>query len=440
MARLGLRRLPFYYGWIIAVAATVGTLMSLPGQTVGVSVFTDSLITATGVSRTHLSHTYLAGTLLSALSLPAAGRFLDRHGARTTAFLAALGIGLTLVFLGSVDRLVKYLGGSYPLALSLLTLGFYALRLSGQGTLTMVSRTMLGRWFDRRRGLVAGVTGVFVGFGFGYAPRLFDDWIAASGWRGAWLQMGLAEVVIMGSVALLFFRSDPESCGLTLEGRASAKTADSNQEPGPEAEYTRGEAVRTLAFWTVTLALASQALVITAVTFHIVDIGALVGLTRSESVAIFFPLALTSTFVGLVAGVFGDRCSVRLLILVMMSFQALGLVGAADLSERSWLAAVGLGAAGGFFGPLSTLAFPRFFGRKNLGAIAGVEMMCLVIGSALGPSVYALFRELSGSYRPAVLASLILPISVAVLSAFFRRPPPTPGGRPASETEGRAAD
>lgn len=37
-------RAPFFYGWIIILMGTLGVLMSTPGQTIGLSTFTDSLI------------------------------------------------------------------------------------------------------------------------------------------------------------------------------------------------------------------------------------------------------------------------------------------------------------------------------------------------------------------------------------------------------------
>ncbi|MCK5198258.1 MAG: hypothetical protein KAR21_07900, partial [Spirochaetales bacterium] len=50
--------LPFSYGWIILIVGTIGVLMSIPGQTMGVSVFTDFLIEALEISRTGISTTY----------------------------------------------------------------------------------------------------------------------------------------------------------------------------------------------------------------------------------------------------------------------------------------------------------------------------------------------------------------------------------------------
>ena len=64
------RRWPFFYGWVILAASTVGILASIPGQTMGVSVFTDHLIAALRISRVQLSTAYMFGTVASSFMLP----------------------------------------------------------------------------------------------------------------------------------------------------------------------------------------------------------------------------------------------------------------------------------------------------------------------------------------------------------------------------------
>jgi len=53
--RLAPCKWPFYYGWMILAAGTVGVVTSAPGQTGGISPFTESLLTALGPSRVDLS-------------------------------------------------------------------------------------------------------------------------------------------------------------------------------------------------------------------------------------------------------------------------------------------------------------------------------------------------------------------------------------------------
>ena len=89
---------PFYYGWVVLIASTVGMVMSAPGQTIGVSVFTESLLAATRLSRVEFSNAYLIGTLCSGLMLPYAGAVIDRIGARRCVVLASVGLGVVLAY------------------------------------------------------------------------------------------------------------------------------------------------------------------------------------------------------------------------------------------------------------------------------------------------------------------------------------------------------
>ncbi|NOY90789.1 MAG: MFS transporter [Deltaproteobacteria bacterium] len=406
--------------------------MSIPGQTMGVSVFTDALIEHTGLSRLGLANAYLAGTLTSGLLLPFGGTLLDRWGARVLVVLSSLGLGLTLVLLSQIDRVIQVLGGAESVAFVALALSFVLLRFSGQGMLTMVSRTMLGKWFDRRRGLVAGISGLFIAFGFAGAPLVLSWGIDLAGFRGAWLGLALIVGLGMSVVGWLFYRDSPEVCGLRMDGDAE-QTADESRARGrspaaEEPDLTRRQAVSQRAFWSVTLALAFQGLLITAITFHIVDLGALAGLDRARVVTLFLPMAGISTATGFLAGWAADRLPMRALLVVMMLAQGLGVASAAWIGEPSffWLAALGLGVSGGLFGPISTVALPRFFGRLHLGSIAGVQMMAIVIGSALGPSLLAVSKSISGGYADGLFVGCVLPVVGLILALLTKDPRPPP--------------
>ena len=58
-------------GWLVLVlAGGVILAMTAPGQTAGLSPFTDPLIDELGVTRTAISFSYLIGTLTGALHAP----------------------------------------------------------------------------------------------------------------------------------------------------------------------------------------------------------------------------------------------------------------------------------------------------------------------------------------------------------------------------------
>ena len=431
-------KVPVFYGWVILVASVLGSLTSIPGQTIGFSVFTDHLIAATGLSRLQISNAYLVGTLTSGCLLPFGGKLLDRLGARRTATLAAIGLGLTLLYLSGCDGVARSLTSWIAIAPNLsaaivLTLGIVSLRFCGQGMLTMTSRTMLGKWFERRRGQVSSIAGIFIAFGFAIAPYVFSRLIAVLGWRQTWTMLAGVVGVGMSTLAWLLFRDNPEICGLQMDGDSFEQTTEllpsdlrdiktvkeqSSYKPALTG-MTRGEALRTLAFWAVTLAFMGQALSITGITFHIVSIGEEMGIAEAQMVTIFLPIAVVSTAVGYGVGFACDRIRLQFIFMFMMVAQAMGIVAIAHLNQPGLFlpAVIGLGISGGCFSTLTTVVLPRFFGRAHLGAIAGVQMMAIVIASAIGPSLLANAQAITGSYRLGLyVCCLFAPVVIGLMT------------------------
>jgi OFA family oxalate/formate antiporter-like MFS transporter len=437
-------RLPFFYGWVVVGLGTLAVACSIPGQTMGVSVFTDFLLEATGLSRLQLSTAYLFGTLTSGFLLPMGGRLLDRRGARLVGGGAALALALTLVALSFLGHLTPRIteastNGRVVLVFAVMTAGFAVLRFSGQGMLTLTGRTMVARWFHRRRGLVAGVFGALVSFAFSLAPLVLLAWIATSGWRGAWREMALA-LVCMAAIAFVFFRDSPEQCGLQMDGdsaprehTAGAGEADQGGDvavgaPTAGRDSTHPEALASHAFWLLTLVVAADAMMSTALTFHIVDLGAEGGLSEAQAVGIFLPIAIISVSLGFLVGWLVDRQPILRLVQAMAILEVVMFAAAGHLDSPFLrvVAIVAWGCVGGFYAPLTAAALPKLFGRLHLGAIAGSMTMVLVLGSALGPAYLAWFSDATGSYRTGLHLSAAIPL--LLLAATFRRSEPAPGG------------
>ncbi len=418
---------PFYYGWVVLVVSTIGLVMSAPGQTIGVAVFTEPLLEATGLSRSAFSNAYLVGTLASGLMLPWAGSVIDRVGVRAGVVWASIGLGTVVAYLSQVDRIaarIASLGVSETITgYGMLTLGFVGLRFCGQGVLTLVCRTMLGRWFDRHRGLVSSIASPFASFAFAGSPVVLAAWVSESGWRGAWLEIAVVLGLGMPVLGWLFFRESPEDCGLKIDGgpgpaKPAAVTAGDRARP----DFTRVQALRTAAFWLVTLGVSSHAMVGTGIAFHIVDLGTEVGLSTADALGIFLPVTLISVPTGIVLGLAVDKFPMRFLIMGMMLGQVMmfGLAPHLGHPILYWLCIAGWGLSGGFYGPLTVAALPNLFGRTYLGAISGVMMMVIVIASALGPALLAAANASFGAYGPALHGFALLPLGLCAIAPFAR--------------------
>ncbi|MCB0967620.1 MAG: MFS transporter [Ilumatobacter sp.] len=402
-------RFPVYYGWVIVVVGTIGMIASVPGQTAGVSVFTDHLTDGTGLSRLQLSIAYLIGTGTSGVVLPRGGRAVDRYGARVMALAATLGLAATLVVLSVVGPMNTVVG------MVVMSVGFGCLRFSGQGMLTLSSRTMISQWFDRRRGVVTSFSNAFMSFAFAASPAFLLWLIDLDGFRTAWRLMAAALVVVIGTIVVVLFRESPESSGLMIDGGVAERESDGSMRAagpiGTDADLTRDEAIRDARFWAVTLPVAALSSTGTALTFHIVDIGAEIGLTDDEIVRIFLPIAFVSVPVTLVNGWLIDKVSPVLIAAAMCVSQLVMYlcVSYIDTTTTAVLAIAGWGISQGCFAPLTSAAMPRLFGRRHLGAISGVQMSAMVIGSAIGPALFAAVKSIAGSYEAALWISATVP-------------------------------
>ena len=400
--------LPFFYGWVILGCGTIGILLSIPGQTVGVSAFTDSLITELQISRSLLSFTYLIGTVASALLLTYVGILYDRFGARKLAPGAALLLGLMLSGMTLLplvrDRLVERDGYLIYIAI-ILSGGFFLIRILGQGSLTLLSRNMVMQWFERRRGMANAVMGTAIGSVFSLAPRFFDVQIQQRGWQGAWR---LTTLILIGFAlfAAIFFRDKPEDYGLKPDGKLAHNTA--RAKFAPAKEHTLREARASFSFWIYTLTLATNALIITAYTFHIVSIFQEVAIERATAIRTLFPAAIIALIFNFVGSWASDHISIKYLLLFMIGglitvSSGLTLLLHSGQSELVVVVIIGLGMMQGQFGTLSAITWPRLYGRTHLGAISGLSTAVVVAGSALGPFFFSMLRDLSGSYATAAI-------------------------------------
>jgi len=82
---------------------------------------------------------------------------------------------------------------------------------------------------------------------------------------------------------------------------------------------------------------------------------------------------------------------------------------------------LGFGMSGGLFGCLAAVTWPRYFGRKYLGAISGMNMATMVFASAIGPAMFGLSQSVFGSYDNAVWVSSLMPLTILICSFFIKK-------------------
>ena len=410
--------IPFFYGWLIAVVGTIGVIMSTPGQTIGVSAFTEHLLKAFDISRNQFSFAYMIGTVTSSLFLIKAGKLYDKHGVRIVAGVAAIGMGFALIGLSFSDilaRKISFVPHTY-IAVIILMLGFFALRFCGQGVLTMTSRNMVAKWFVRKRGLVVGIMGIFISLSFSEAPEFLDFLIRKIGWRMTWISCAAVAGFLFSIIIFILYRDNPEECGLIPDGTPADKNEKSIHDV--KKQFSLDEARRSFPFWIFSVSLAMFALYITALTFHIASVFKTNGLPVGEAFSIFFPASVISIFIRVAGGYISDKIKIKYLLsvfLIGMMISILGLISLKTGMPR-WLIISGNGIASGLFALILSIAWPTYFGRKHLGAVSGLNMTVIIFFSAVGPWIFSQSLSLFGSYKAAGILCLSVVLILLILS------------------------
>lgn len=401
-------RIPLFYGWIALFAGIIGILMSIPGQTMGVSVFTDHLIRDLPVDRVQLSTAYMIGTIMSGFIITYAGILYDRMGARVIAMGAGFMLGAMLFYLSNMDKLSRFFIDLFPgidhykTTVVLLVLGFFGIRFFGQGVLTMTSRNMVMKWFDRRRGFANAILGVFTAFGFSYSPRLLQDIISVKGWNDTWFFLAFIIGLLFLVFVFVFFRDNPKDAGQIPDGKIIKKKTDFKTTP--DKDYDLKDAISTYSFWIFNLNITLIALYITAFTFHVESIFELEGMGKETAFSIFLPAAIVSSIIHVLGSWISDYIRLKYILIFSFLGMIISTIGWLTLGPGAKLVPIilGNGLIIGSFNILIALTWPRFYGLKHLGKISGFVISCSVVGSGIGPFLFSLSEKHLNSYRPTV--------------------------------------
>lgn len=197
---------PVYFGWFVVFAASIGMAATIPGQTVGISLFIDSFIADLGPSRTAVSLAYTLATVAGALALPLIGRAVDRFGPRSSVVAITVAFAATCFLLGRTVGLIT------------LFVAFMLTRAIAPGGLSLVSQHAVNLWFIRRRGLSIGLLGLGLAAATAIFPALIEHLLEQYHWRAVFDMIGITLLVVLLPVGYIFYREQPERFGLLPDG------------------------------------------------------------------------------------------------------------------------------------------------------------------------------------------------------------------------------
>ncbi|WP_208591182.1 MFS transporter [Gracilibacillus suaedae] len=404
----------FYYGWVIVAIAAFGVFFSGPGQTYSNSIFVDEYIATFGWSRSEVSGLYSVATLIAGFVMMLVGRFIDRFGQRTMMVTVGTLLSLACFFNSIVSTMWMFV------------VGFFLIRLLGQGSMTLIPNTLVAQWFIEKRGRAVS----FVSLGSFASAMLFpiaNTWLIQTwDWQFAWRFWGILLLFIFVPLAFFGVRNRPEDVGLVPDGleRKADKKKEQQKKSLSEVNWKLNEAVKTRAFWMILICIGIPSLVNTGVTFHIISIFAFHDLPAGIAATVLSLMAVVGIPMSLASGFITEKIKTNYLFVLIFILELMILLLLLMLANAIIAIIVGVlwGIANGFGRIATNVIWPDYFGRKFIGSINGVGATMMVAASAFGPLPFGIGYDIFQSYTPVLLISLVFPF-IGVIAAILATQP-----------------
>ena len=370
-----------------------------------------------GWSKTLVAGAFALTRIESGILGPLQGWLVDRYGPRAILTIGTVLFGIGFMMFSRVDTLLEFY-----LVFVLIALGS---SLGGFATVMVA----LVNWFNRHRAKAVALSQVGYSFG-GFCVPLLILCLEAFGWRTTALYSGIL-VLLVGIPMVQVVRHRPRDYGEVADGGEVTAAEGQVSVFRGGRDYTARQAMRTVAFWLISVGHACALLTVSAVLVHLVpQLTGELGFSLTTAGLLVAVLTGFQLIGQLLGGFLGDRFNKRLICVLCMFGHAMGLILLA-YAWNIWLV-VGCtllhGLAWSVHGPLMVALRADYFGPSSFGTIMGFSSLIVMLGMSCGPIYAGYLADTYGNYQLA-FSTLALAAVAGALCFAFARPPEHPVDR-----------
>jgi len=378
------------------------------GQSFFISWYGASIQDSLDLSAGRYGGIYAAATLSSGLLIMIFGGMIDRWPLRRFVTWAALGLALACLAMAVAVN---------PLSLFV---GFFLVRLCGQGLLPHTAQTTMARFFDAHRGKALSISASGVPLGEALLPAVAVMLIAWLGWRASWVVVSLSVLVLYLPLAFWLLRrahTDTSAAPLSLSAELIKHSAG------------RREMLMDYRFWLALPTALAGPFMITAVFIHQGFILEEKGWSAAWLATCFIALAITHWVSSLASGLMVDLFSARRLLPFTL-VPLLTALACLIWVHGAWSALpfmMLLGMSIGLSSPVLGALWAEVYGTAKLGSIRSLMSSLMILSTAASPLLFGVLIDrgvsLTGLFGGAALGL----VAALIMVLFSYRAEPREG-------------
>ena len=403
-----------FYGWWVSLAGAMNMMVSSGPTFQAASTLFRAIEDEFGWSRAVVTGVASFGRFGGALLGPLEGWMTDFFGTGKMVLVGFTIGGLGLIFYSQLQGPIQYYAAYFILSMGFSLGGF------------VPSMSAVNAWMPHRRATAMAIVVGGSSLGGLFVPAIVWG-INTHGWRETTLVIGLITLAAGPPIAYIAGKRAPEYSELMSQ---VSKTKDSDAAPLTQYDFTAKQALKTRAFWSISISHTMTNLSVGAISSHIyfqlTDKNG-VDLSDTSAATIMPIMALAAFIFQLLGGFAGDRLSKRTMLPILILLQGSALILLAE-SSNYWSALMFALLWGFGFGartPLMHALRGEYFGRKHFGAILGMSAFPMGLGMMITPWVIGRVHDDTGTYVNSlyVLAGFC---AIAAMTILFATKPPNP--------------
>ena len=410
-----------FYGWWVVLGGMASTAISSGLFMHGFQFYFEPMRQQFGWSRTILSGAYSLSRVESGFLGPLGGYLVQRYGSRIVMAIGFFILAGGLVLLSQTKAIA-----TFYVAFLILSVG------SGLAAWTPVVPAITN-WFRRKRSRAMGMTMMGMGLGGVVVAPIVGLLINTFDWETTALACGIFSTVIAVPLARVM-RYSPEPYGYLPDGvkpetEESESSNPSSKTPprpsmGPEVDFTVKEALKTPAFWLISIGHSVSLLVISTLGLHLVPFLVTdLSFSSVEAAQAVMAVSLFTMAAQPVGGFLGDRLPKHYVVAgtLIGHAAALFLLATATGFSQVIIASALQGMSWGVRGPVITAMRSDYFGRKHFPMIQGFSHLVLMGGQIVGPLLAGYMAD-NYSYSAGFKIIALLTAFGVFLFFFVRKP------------------
>jgi len=392
-----------FYGYWITLASFVLNVIQSGCGFFAFSLFVRPLQIDLGWSRGDIMAGWTVYYMLIAVSSPFIGRLVDRYGARKVIVTGAVIGSVGFVLLSQINSLWQFYLSYAVVGIGLAGIGY------------VPTSAVVSNWFRRRRGMAIGIMSVGLGAGgIVLAPLVAGYLIPNFGWQISYLSLAVITSVFVIPLTLFVIRTDPADMGLHPDGIETPSVVTTTGSSSPVSHGLTLKAVlSTSALWLIAVSFLISAFSNTGIIQnqvpHLQDVGFPITVAATALGALSVMSAIGKFFFGWLCDRIQAKhaCTIGL-ILQVAAIVVMISIGPASSLEMVWLYAIMMGLGVGSWLPTVSMLTSTSFGLASYGAVFGMVVLALGIGTATGPLFAGNLYDTMNTYHWAFVAFLCL--------------------------------